>query len=192
MHPKITRNRAILRHHRRKASRLLAAPPPLTRLRTAARAAATKVAQALRLPALQMPVHPRLARQALRRPTPQKIPKRRQQTPSRPPQQHLAASTSSKSGSTSATRGPGKPTPPSSTGGGSSKGGGVAIALVIILALALGLITWQGWQRLIVSSSAWTNWPSKRKTALPSKRSASLSHGSKRAKPNEAKRWRVP
>lgn len=59
-----------------------------------------------------------------------------------------AASTSSKSGSTSATRGPGKPTPPSSTGGGSSKGGGVAIALVIILALALGLITWQGWQRL--------------------------------------------
>ena len=59
-----------------------------------------------------------------------------------------AASTSSKSGSTSATGGPGKPTPPSSTGGGSSKGGGVAIALVIILALALGLITWQGWQRL--------------------------------------------
>ena len=59
-----------------------------------------------------------------------------------------AASTSSKSGSTSATGGPGKPTPPSSTGGGSSKGGGVAIALVIILALALGLVAWQGWQRL--------------------------------------------
>ncbi|WP_192859210.1 uroporphyrinogen-III C-methyltransferase [Vreelandella lionensis] len=59
-----------------------------------------------------------------------------------------AASTSSKSGSTSATGGPGKPTPPSSTGGGSSKGGGVAIARVIILALALGLVAWQGWQRL--------------------------------------------
>lgn len=60
-----------------------------------------------------------------------------------------AASTSAKSGSTSATGSPGKPTPPTSTGGGgSSKGGGVALALVIILALALGLVAWQGWQRL--------------------------------------------
>ncbi|MEE3268995.1 MAG: uroporphyrinogen-III C-methyltransferase, partial [Pseudomonadota bacterium] len=43
----------------------------------------------------------------------------------------------------------GKPIPPASTAGsGGSKGGGLAIALVIILALALGLITWQGWQRL--------------------------------------------
>jgi len=43
----------------------------------------------------------------------------------------------------------GKPTPPATTAGsGGSKGGGLAIALVIILALALGLITWQGWQRL--------------------------------------------
>ena len=43
----------------------------------------------------------------------------------------------------------GKPIPPATTAGsGGSKGGGLAIALVIILALALGLITWQGWQRL--------------------------------------------
>jgi len=43
----------------------------------------------------------------------------------------------------------GKPIPPATTAGsGDSKGGGLAIALVIILALALGLITWQGWQRL--------------------------------------------
>ena len=42
----------------------------------------------------------------------------------------------------------GKPIPPTTAGSGGSKGGGLAIALVIILALALGLITWQGWQRL--------------------------------------------
>lgn len=62
------------------------------------------------------------------------------------------ASASSTSTSTNASGGGSKETPPPATanqrGNGGGKGSGLAIALVVILAVALGLVAWQGWQRL--------------------------------------------
>lgn len=62
------------------------------------------------------------------------------------------ASASSTSTSTNASGGGSKEIPPPATanqrGNGGGKGSGLAIALVVILAVALGLVAWQGWQRL--------------------------------------------
>lgn len=54
-----------------------------------------------------------------------------------------------KSSASSGNHAKGAPPPSSPTQGGSGgKRGGIAIALVIILAVALALVAWQGWQRL--------------------------------------------
>jgi len=131
MHPKITRNRAILRHHRRKASRLLAAPRRRHKSGNSASSAPQTGTASNNGPTSDS------AKTSAASNT--------KDTKDTKDAKNSAADTKPAASSGSA----GKPIPPATTAGsGGSKGGGLAIALVIILALALGLITWQGWQRL--------------------------------------------